>query len=304
MLRVAVPLALMFSVGCAVAQQPNFDRVEIRAEPVKPGIAALFGAGGNMVVSHGPDGTVLIDDQFAPLTPRIQAAIARLGAAPVKYLINTHWHGDHAGGNANFGGAGAILIAQDEVRTRLAAGATRGAAATAPAPAVALPVVTYRDSVTLHLNGDTLRLVHVPAAHTDGDTVVFWQRANVVHMGDVFFNRVTLPFIDLDSGGSARGMLAAVDRVLAMTNDATVIIPGHGPVARRADLVAYRAMLAEVIDAVARGRAAGRTLAQIVAARPAARWDTNPDAFIKGDAFVTAVHTSLAATPAPRRPNR
>lgn len=276
----------------AFAQQ-NYDAVEIKAQTVAPGIAVLFGAGGNIGVSFGPDGTVLIDDQFAPLTPKIEAAVKSLGATPVKYLINTHWHGDHSGGNENFGKAGAMIMAHDHVRERMASEQKRGERVTPPSPAAALPVLTYHDGISLHLNGDTVHAMHAKHAHTDGDSIIHWTKANVFHMGDTFFNKVTLPFIDLDSGGSAKGLIAAADKVLAMANDTSVIIPGHGPVATKADLAAYRAMVAEVVAAVESARAAGKSLEQVKAMKPAAKWDTNPDAFIKGDAFVTAVYTSL-----------
>lgn len=284
--------------GCAQAQQTAPAEVVVRAETLAPGVAVLFGSGGNIGVSWGVDGTVLIDDQFAPLTPKIQEAVAKLGATPVRFLINTHWHGDHSGGNENFGKAGALILAHDNVRVRMAQGAASGRRTVPPALPIALPVVTYHEGIKLHLNGDEVRTVHMHDAHTDGDSVVIWKKANVVHMGDLFFNKVTLPFIDLDSGGSARGMLAAADKVLGMTDADTRIIPGHGPVATRADLIAYRAMLKSVIDAVAAGIARKQTLAQIQATKPAARYEV-PNAFISGDAFVEAVYKSLTATPKP-----
>ncbi|MDZ7588007.1 MAG: MBL fold metallo-hydrolase [Parasphingorhabdus sp.] len=282
-------LALLLAAP-AFAQGNDMSRVEIKPEPLAPGVAVLFGAGGNIGVSFGADGTVLIDDQFAPLTPKIQTAVEQLGATPVKYLINTHWHGDHVGGNENLGKAGAIIMAQEHVRDRLIKGNER----TPASPPVALPVVTYHDGIKLWLNGDEVRIMHMPHAHTDGDSVIWWTKANVVHMGDLYFNKITLPFIDLSSGGNARGMLAAADKVLAMIGDDTKIIPGHGPVATKADLTGYRDMLKSVIGAVEKARGEGKTLTQIQAMKLAAQWDTNPDAFIKGDAFVEAVYNSLA----------
>jgi cyclase len=275
---------------------------EVKAETLAPGVAVLFGQGGNIGVSYGPDGTVLIDDQFAPLTPLIQNAVAGLGASPVKFLINTHWHFDHTGGNENFGKAGALIMAHDNVRIRMIAGSPGvGGRAVPPAPKIALPVVTYADGLKLHLNGDEVRTVHLAHGHTDGDSVVIWKSANVIHMGDLYFNKVTLPFIDLSSGGSAKGMLAAIEKVLPMIDDRTKVIPGHGPVATKADLSAYRDMLRSVIGKVEAGIKAKRTLAQIQATKPAAQWDTNPQAFIKGDAFVGAIHKSLMMpTPAHR----
>jgi cyclase len=287
--------ALALTIPAAAQQQ----EAEVRAETVAPNLAVLFGQGGNIGVTWGPDGTVLIDDQFAPLTPRIQAAVQALGASPVRYLINTHWHGDHTGGNENFGRAGAMIMAHDHVRERMASEQRRPGANGQPdrvipaSPAVALPILTWHDGISLHLNGGEVRTMHAPHAHTDGDSIVWFRNANVFHMGDLYFNQVSLPFIDISSGGDARGVLAAAERVIAMSNDQSVIIPGHGPVARRADLIGYRDMLREVIGVVEREKAAGRTLAEIVAMRPAARWDTNARAFINGDAFVTAIWNSL-----------
>jgi cyclase len=292
-LRLVSILLAVSLLNVPAAAQQDLSKVEIKVQPVAPGIAVLFGAGGNMAVSHGTDGTVLIDDQFAPLTPKIEAAIAGMGAAPVKYLINTHWHGDHTGGNENFGKAGAIILAHDHVRDRMATPQTRGARTIPASPAIALPIVTWHDGISLHVNGDRVRTVHLKHAHTDGDSAVLWERANVIHMGDTFFHQVSLPFIDLNSGGSAKGLLAGIGKVLTMIDDKTVVIPGHGPVATKADLAAYRDMLASVIAAVEAGKAAGKSLAEIQATKPAARWDTNADAFIKGDAFVEAIFKSL-----------
>ena len=285
-------LAATLLTGPATAQQ-DLSKVEIKAQTVAPGLSVLFGAGGNMAVSHGPDGTVLIDDQFAPLTPKIEAAIAALGAAPVKYLINTHWHFDHTGGNENFGKAGALILAHDHVRDRMAVEQKTRFGVMPASPAAALPVITYHDGISLHLNGDRVRTMHIKHAHTDGDSVVIWEKANVIHMGDTFFHQVTLPFIDLESGGSAKGLLAGIGKVLMMVDDKAVIIPGHGPVATKADLAAYRDMLASVIAAVEAGKASGKSLSEIQAMKPAGRWDTNPDAFIKGDGFVETVFKSL-----------
>lgn len=298
MKRIVLALAALTAAPNALAQASP-DAVTIKVEKLAPGVAVLFGQGGNIGVSYGIDGNVLIDDQFAPLTPKILAAVATLDPDPVKFLINTHWHYDHTGGNENLGKNGTLIIAHDNVRVRMVAGGTVGGNATPPAPVAALPVVTYHDGLSLHVNGDEVRAYHMHAGHTDGDSIVVWKKANVVHMGDLFFNKVTLPFVDLSSGGDVRGFVEAADKVLAMTNDATRIIPGHGPVATRADLIAYRDMLSSVIGSVAKGIAAKQTLAQIQASKPAAKWDVNPDAFIKGDAFVEAVYKSLMA-PSPK----
>lgn len=289
MKRAVLTLIALLSTSSALAQQPE---VTIKVEQIAPGVAVLFGQGGNIGLSYGEDGNVLIDDQFAPLTPKILAAVATVDPDPVKFLINTHWHGDHTGGNENLGKTGTVIMAHDNVRVRMMSPQTRGTRTTPASSKIALPVVTYHDGLSLHVNGDEIRTVHVHDAHTDGDSFVMWKKANVVHMGDLFFNKVTLPFIDLDSGGSARGLLAAADKVLSMTNAETKYIPGHGPMATRADLVAYRDMLNTVIGSVAGGIKAKKSLAQIQATKPAAKWEVS-GGFISGDAFVKAIFDSL-----------
>ena len=304
--KLAFAAAAIFTAGPAAALQ-DMSRVEVKVEKLAPGVAVLFGAGGNIGLSYGEDGNVIVDDQFAPLSDKIEAAIVatagkreiladdKLRPRPlVKFVVNTHWHFDHSGGNENFGKRGAIIVAHDNVRLRMSSDQVIAALdAKVPAsPKEALPVVTFGDGVTLHLNGDTLHVIHVAHAHTDGDALVHWQKANVLHMGDTFFNRESFPFIDLSSGGSIDGVIAAADRGLKFANAGTKIIPGHGPVATRADLIAYRAMLVDIRAKVAAGIKARRTLAQIQAARPAARYGM-PDGFIKPDQFVQFVYESL-----------
>jgi cyclase len=285
----ASPLVLSACSESNAQEADRFAAVQISAEPLADGVAVLFGAGGNIGVSYGPDGTVLIDDQFAPLTDKIQAAVKDLGAGPVKYLINTHWHWDHTGGNENLGQSGVMIMAHDHVRDRL----IKGNDNVPPAAPEALPVITYHDGIKLHLNGDEVHVQHMKHAHTDGDSIVFWKKANVMHMGDLFFNKVTLPFIDLSSGGNARGILAAAEKALTMADDDTKIIPGHGPMATKTDLIAYRDMMKTVIAAVEKAQGEGKSLQEVKAMKPVAQWDVNPDAFIKGDAFVEAVYKSL-----------
>lgn len=271
----------------------SFRQVEVTSETLAPGVSALFGAGGNIGVSHGEDGTVVIDDQFVELSPKVMAAIEKLGAEPARFLINTHWHYDHTGGNEAFGNAGALIFAQENVRIRLLGEQRSGNGNEPASPPAALPVVTFDQGIKLHLNGDDIQIIHMPNGHTDGDSIVYWTKANVVHMGDLFFHKVTLPFIDLESGGSAKGMLGGVDAALALIDDETKVIPGHGPIANKADLIAYRTMLNTVIAAVEQAKQDGKSLAEVQALKPAAPWDTNPDAFIKGDAFVEAIYSSL-----------
>ncbi len=297
--RSLLPAIALLAAGAALAQQPADTTIKI--EKIAPGVAVLFGQGGNIGISYGADGTILIDDQFAPVTPKIQAAVTELGATPVKFLINTHWHFDHSGGNENFGKAGAVILAHENVRIRMIAGDVTAGQEVPPAPPIALPVITYHDGLKLHLNGDEVRTQHMHHAHTDGDSIVVWRKANVVHMGDLFFNKISLPFIDLSAGGSARGMLAAIDATLATTDANTRFIPGHGPMATRAELVAYRDMLKSVIDAVAGAVKASKSLDQIKAMKPAAKWEV-PGGFVSGDAFVETIYTSLKAPAA--KPHR
>lgn len=298
MRRSFIAFGLAIAASQAAAQQQDFSNVEVKVEQLAPGVAVLFGAGGNIGLSYGEDGNVIVDDQFAPLTAKIQAAIRTLDPDPVRFVINTHWHFDHTGGNENFGKAGAVILAHDNVRARMSteqfiASMNRKVPAS---PEAALPVVTFADGVTLHHNGDTLHIVHVPNAHTDGDSFVHWQQADVLHMGDTFFHGASFPFVDMSSGGSIDGVISAVNRGLELAGPATKIIPGHGPVASRADLLAYRDMLVDIRAKVAAGIKAGRTLAQIKAAAPAARYGM-PDGFIKPDQFVEAVYNSLRNPP-------
>jgi glyoxylase-like metal-dependent hydrolase (beta-lactamase superfamily II) len=296
-------LALALLASPAAAQQ-DFSNVQIKIERVAPGVAVLFGAGGNIGLSYGEDGNIIVDDQFAPLTDKIVAAVASVDPDPVRFVINTHWHFDHTGGNENFGKRGAVILAHDNVRARMSTEQFLAALnqKVPPSPKDALPVVTFAEGVTLHLNSDTLHVRHVSNAHTDGDSLVHWQKANVLHMGDTFFHRGSFPFIDLSSGGSIDGLIAAIDHGLQMSNPTTRIIPGHGPVATRADLVGYRAMLADIRGKVAAGIKSRRTLAQIKASAPATRYGM-PDGFIKPDQFVEAVYNSLQKAPARKAPH-
>ena len=290
------PLFLFMVLASPLAAQ-DFSKTEIKVEKVAPGVAVLFGAGGNIGLSYGEDGNVLVDDQYAPLTAKILAAVKSLDPDPVRFVINTHWHGDHSGGNENLGKAGAVIVAHDNVRRRMSVEHLSTRFGKIPAsPRGALPVVTFAEGVSFHLNGDEIHVIHVRNAHTDGDSLVHWTKGNVLHMGDTFFHKVTLPFIDLESGGSIDGMVAAARTGLSLARPDTRIIPGHGPVATRADLEAYLAMLEEVRAKVAAAKAAGQSIAQVNAAGIAARYAV-PDAFVGPDDFIEAVFESLPATP-------
>jgi glyoxylase-like metal-dependent hydrolase (beta-lactamase superfamily II) len=288
-------LALSVSVVPAAAQQQDFSAVEIKAEKVADGIYMLTGAGGNIGLSVGKSGTYVIDDQYAPLTDKILAAIRMITPDPVRFVVNTHWHGDHTGGNENLGKAGALLVAHENVRRRMSGEQFNATfnRSTPPSPEAALPVVTFTDAVTFHWNGDEIRVHHVPPAHTDGDSIVHFVKADVVHMGDLFFNG-GYPYIDTSSGGKVDGVIAAAERALAEIGEKTRIIPGHGPLATRADLQAYRDVVKTLRDRIAKLKAAGKSRDEAIAAKPTAdhdaKWGTG---FMKGDTFTGIVYDSL-----------
>ena len=270
----AVALLPLLLLAPALAAQQDPAEIEIETVDAGGGVHMLIGRGGNIGVFAGEDGVFLIDDQFAPLTPKIRAAVAEISDQPIRFVVNTHWHYDHTGGNENLGNAGAIIVAHDSVRQRLSSGGLIEFFNNQipPAPEAALPVITFSDSVSFHLNGDQLHVFHVPPAHTDGDAVIHFKKANVVHMGDLYFNGF-YPFIDGSSGGSVDGVIAAVEKVLAMTDAATRIIPGHGPLSNRAELKTYLEMLKGVRAEVGALVDAGKSLEEAIAAKPTAAWD-------------------------------
>ena len=291
---------VLAGLGLALAAVPaaghqSPDGVEIRIERVAPGVAVLFGRGGNIALSYGEDGNILIDDQYAPLTERIVAAVRSIDPDPIRFVINTHWHGDHSGGNENLGRQGAVIVAHDNVRVRMSMEQLVRGERVPASPSGALPVVTFGSSIVFHLNGDDVRAFHVEDAHTDGDVLVYWERADVLHMGDIFFNGM-LPFIDLDSGGSIDGLLNALQIAIHRATERTVIIPGHGPLARLPDLVAYRDRLKAMRDRISAEIEAGRTLPQIQALRLADAYG-RPTDFISPDAFIESVYRSLRGEP-------
>jgi glyoxylase-like metal-dependent hydrolase (beta-lactamase superfamily II) len=280
--------------GPAQARQA-MDSVQIRTVPLNRGVYMMVGAGGNIALASGDDAAFLVDDQYAPLTPKILAAIRAITDKPVRFMVNTHWHGDHTGGNENFGKAGTVVVAHDNVRKRMSVEQfiSRLNQRAAPSPKMALPSITFPDQVTFHLNGDTIHAVHVPPAHTDGDAIVHWSAANVLHMGDVFFNG-RYPFIDLDSGGSFEGVINAVNSALAMSNDQTKIIPGHGELATKADLLRYRDVLVQVRDRVRTLIQQGKTKDEVIAAKPTAQWDATWGAgFMNPATFLGIVYDSM-----------
>jgi cyclase len=286
---------VLLGLAATVSAQQDFSNVEVVATPIRANLYLVTGRGGNIVASVGEDGTFLVDDQYAPLTERIQAALDQITDRPVRFVINTHWHGDHVGGNENFAEAGAVIVAHENVRSRMSSDqfmATFNVTVPA-APPKALPVVTFSQGVSLHLNGDDVRVIHMAEAHTDGDALVHFERANVLHMGDIYFHG-SYPFIDLGSGGGIHGMIAAVEFGIEIANDDTVIVPGHGPLSDRAGLAAYGEMLSEFLDRVTALKAEGKSLEEVVAARPTAAYDERlGGGFISPERLVGFIYESL-----------
>lgn len=290
-----VAIALVALPGAPRAQDQMAD-VQVKTVPVAPGISMLMGRGGNIGVSAGKDGVFLIDDEYAPLTDKIRAAIAALSDKPIRFLLNTHWHGDHTGGNENLGKAGVVIIAHDNVRKRMSAKQFIAAfnREVPAAPYKALPIITFGDRVTFHINGATMVAFHVDNAHTDGDVIIHFREADVYHMGDIFFNRM-FPFIDLSSGGSIDGMIAAASMILGRIDDQTKLIPGHGPLGNKTDLAAYVAMLKTVRQRVGDAVAKGMTVENFTASHPLS--DLAPEwgkGFLNADRFLKIVYEDLS----------
>jgi len=298
MRKIVLLLVAVFFFGAMrlTAQQDDFSKVEIKVQKVSGSVYMLVGAGGNIGASIGEDGIVVVDDEFLPLADKIEAALKGVTDKPVKFVLNTHWHGDHTGGNPHFGEK-APIIAQENVRKRMAEGGKTRFGETKPAPKVALPVITFEDNVTVHLNGEDIRAIHFPNGHTDGDSVIFFPKANVVHMGDDFFNGGMFPFIDLDSGGSVQGMIAGDEKVLAEVPDDVKIIPGHGPLATKDDLRKFITMLKETSAAVQAAIKKGQTLDQMKKEKVLAKWDAWGKAFINTDVFTEVLYDSLKNKP-------
>ena len=288
MTRKLVVLALCLLTLPDLAQQP-----EVKITPLKDSLYLLQGRGGNVVASLGDDGVLMIDNDFANYRPAYQAALDSLGDAEVRFVINTHWHGDHTGGNAGWGESGSVILAHDNVRQRLSITQVNKFfdRTTEASPAAAWPLVTYADSLALHVNGDTVEVQHYPAGHTDGDSVVFFVKANVVHMGDHYF-KDRFPFVDLASGGSVDGFVDNIAALLERVDGKTVIVPGHGDLANRADLKRYYQMLLETRKTVRDMLARGMDLEAIQARGLGTKWEAWGKAFINEDTWISFIVAS------------
>jgi glyoxylase-like metal-dependent hydrolase (beta-lactamase superfamily II) len=300
-----VVLALLLAAPAPLlAQQRDWTKVEVKAEKVAEGVWMITGAGGNIGLSAGADGAFLIDDQYAPLTDKIKAAVASVTDKPIKFLLNTHYHPDHVGGNENLGAGGSLIVAHENARKRLSTdwfNEAFGRDMKALAPA-GLPVVTFTESVSFHWNGEEIRAFHVPPAHTDGDTAVYFVKTNVLHAGDLVFNGL-YPVIDYGAGGSIDGMIAACDLLMGRIDEKTRVIPGHGPLTDKAGVKEFRDMLATVRDRIKPMVAAGKSVEEVRAIRPTAEFDAKwGGGFNKPDPWVGIVYASLGGKLPTRTP--
>jgi len=290
-------ISTLFIAAMAITLQAqrDWDKVQISVEKAAENIYVLKGSGGNIGIAVSDNGVYMIDDQFAPLTDKILAAIATVTDQPVRFLVNTHWHGDHTGGNENMHNTGAIIIAHENVRERMSTKQFRGMGRIVePSPPAALPQITFSDDMTIYLDSITaMMVIHVHKAHTDGDSFVYFPQQNVLHMGDTFFGG-NYPFIDLNSGGSIDGLIAAMNKALFIVNEKTVIIPGHGDLSNRQSLQAYRNVLADIRERVKSAKSEGKTLEEVKAMELTKEWDdTRGQGFIKPEKIVEFVYNSL-----------
>jgi len=295
-------VGVLLVCGFTHAQNQDFSKVQIKVTKVAGNIYMLEGAGGNIAASVGEDGIVIVDDQYAPLADKIQAALKNLGITdkPVRFVINTHYHGDHTGGNEPFANTGSTVIAQDNVRKRLETGGTAGNGGSLkrevkPSPKGALPVITFEHDVTVHLNGEDIRALHFPAGHTDGDAVIFFPKNNVVHMGDDFV-RYGFPFIDVSSGGSVQGMIAAMEKVSGELPADVKVIPGHGGVSNLDDVREFVKMLKETSAEVQKAIHEQKTVEQMKQEKILDPWKKWSGEFIDSDKFIETLYNSLTGT--------
>jgi glyoxylase-like metal-dependent hydrolase (beta-lactamase superfamily II) len=297
--------ALLLPLAATAQQEPDWSKVEIKVSKVSGNIYMLEGQGGNIAASVGEDGVVIVDDEFAPLAEKIQAALKNLKITdkPVRFVINTHYHGDHTGGNPPFANSGSTVIAQDNVRKRLLSGGTAGNGGSLkmevkPAEKAALPIITFEHDLTVHLNGEDIRALHFPAGHTDGDAIIFFPKANVVHMGDDFV-RYGFPFIDVAGGGSVQGMTDGVEKAIAQLPADVKVIPGHGQLSTLDDVRAYIQMLKDTTAVVQKAMAGKKTVDQMKQEKILAPWAKWSGDFVKEDTFIETIYNSLSNRPGP-----
>lgn len=276
----------------AAAQEP--PKVEIRTTPLVENVYMLAGAGGNLAALVSEEGVLLVDSEYAQLTDKVVAAVKQIKDVSIRFVVNTHWHFDHVGGNEKLADAGALIVAHENVRKRMSTKQVlRGIdREVPPSPAGALPTVTFADKLTFHFGGQEVRVLHVEPAHTDGDSFVHFVDANVLHMGDAYFNKA-YPFIDVNAGGSIDGMIRAVDEALKLVNEETKIVPGHGPLSNVVELREYRAMLTTVRDRVRGMIKDGKTREQVIASRPSAEFDAKWGGHFQPDAWVGIVYDGM-----------
>ena len=294
MKKILLPVVLLL-FAISVSAQTDFSKVEIKATKVAGNVYMLEGSGGNIGVSVGPDGILIVDDQFAPLADKIRAALKQLGEGKLRFILNTHWHGDHTGGNVVFGPE-APIIAHDNVRKRLATEQkSEFFKRTTPAsPKEALPVITFDQSLSVYFNGEEIRAIHFPHGHTDGDSVIFFRNSNVVHLGDDFFAG-RFPFVDLESGGSVEGLIKNIGELITRIPATAKLIPGHGPISTLDDLKNYHRMLVQTTEIVRQKIAAGKTLDQIKSEGLPDEWKPWGTGFIKSDLWIETIFKSLTA---------
>src|SRR6267143_1794055 len=287
----AFALTLLFATGLSPPQQ-SLAKLEVNATPPARNLYVLTGSGGNIGATVGSDGVAIIDDQFAPLAPKIQAALRQLSPKPVRFVINTHWHGDHTGGNPIFAET-ATIMAHLNVRKRLITGGKTAFIEFPPVTGKALPVVTFEQGLSLWWNGEEIRAIHPGIGHTDGDSVIWFMRSNVVHMGDDYFDGM-FPFVDLASGGSVTKLIESLDVILGQIPADAKVIPEHGPVTGVAELRSYRGMLDGVVATVRKGLASGKTVEQMQKEKVLAPWEDWGKGFVKADTFLAVVAEDLS----------
>jgi len=290
----ALAILLIGLAGLHHASAQDFSKVEIKVTKVAGNVYMLQGSGGNIGVSVGPDGILIVDDQFAPLADKIKAALKTLGDGKLKFVLNTHYHGDHTDGNTVFGHE-ALIIAQTNVRHRLSTEQVSKffKRTTPPSPKQALPVVTFDQSISVFFNGEEIKLIHFPHGHTDGDSVIFFHSSNVVHMGDDFFAG-RFPVVDLEAGGDIEGLAKNIGDIVSRLPADVKIIPGHGPLSGVEDLKQYHRMLVETTNIVRKKMKAGKTLEQIKAEGLPEEWKSWGSGFIKTDVWLELIHNSLS----------